>query len=62
MNNLKITKCEGEGQGTCKMCNDNGKWNRQWMCHLFKAEGYGGCYCLDCVKKIRNGCSKGGDS
>lgn len=49
---LKITKCEGEGQGSCKMCSDNGKWNRSWMCFLYHIEGYKGCYCSDCVKKI----------
>lgn len=52
MSNLKITQCKGEGQGSCKMCADNGKWNRNWMCFLFKIEGYEGCYCSECVKKI----------
>lgn len=49
---LKVTKCKGDGQGSCKMCTDNGKWNRNWMCFLYKIEGYEGCYCSDCVKKI----------
>jgi len=31
---------------------DNGKWNRSWMCFLYKIEGYEGCYCSECVKKI----------
>lgn len=52
--NMKITKCSGEGQGSCKRCADNGKWNRQWMCFLFKIEGLDGCYCSDCIKKISN--------
>ena len=51
MSNLKITRCQGEGQGSCKMCSDNGKWK----CFLFKIEGLEGCYCSDCVKKILNG-------
>ena len=55
MSNLKITRCQGEGQGSCKMCSDNGKWNRNWMSLLFKVEGFEGCYCSDCVKKILNG-------
>lgn len=52
MSNLKITQCKGEGQGSCKRCLDNGKWNRTWMCFLYKIEGYEGCYCSECVKKI----------
>lgn len=49
---MKIIKCKGEGQGSCKRCSDNGKWNRMWMCFLYKIEGYEGCYCRDCVKEI----------
>ena len=51
---MKITKCTGEGQGSCKSCSDNGKWNRTWMCFLYKIEGYEGCYCRDCVKEIQD--------
>lgn len=50
---MKITQCKGEGQGSCKRCVDNGKWNRSWMCFLYKIEGYDGCYCKDCVKEIQ---------
>lgn len=49
---MKITKCTGEGQGSCKRCSDKGKWNRMWCCFLYKIEGYEGCYCSDCVKEI----------
>ena len=42
MNNLKITQCKEDGQGSCKMCLDNGRWNRSWMCFLYKVEGYEG--------------------
>lgn len=52
MSSLKITQCKGEGQGSCKRCSDNGKWNRIWMRFLYKIEGYDGCYCSDCVKEI----------
>ena len=55
MKDMKITKCTGEGQGSCKRCSDNGKWNRSWMCFLYKIEGYEGCYCYDCVKEIEGG-------
>ena len=55
---MKITKCKGEGQGSCKRCSDKGKWNRTWMCFLYKIEGYEGCYCSDCVKEIQ--AEKGG--
>ena len=51
---MKITKGEGEGQGTCKRCADNGKWNRNWMCFLYKIEGYDGCYCSDCVRELQD--------
>lgn len=51
---LKITKCTGEGQGSCKRCTDNGKWNRMWMCFLNKIEGYEGCYCNDCTEEIKH--------
>ena len=50
---MKITKCTGEGQGSCKRCTDNGKWNRNWMCLLYKIEGYEGCYCADGVKELQ---------
>lgn len=32
MYDLKITKCKGEGQGSCKGCDNKGIWNRNWMC------------------------------
>ena len=50
---LNITPCEGEGQGSCKRCTDNGKWNRMWMCFLYRIEGYEGVYCSDCVAAIQ---------
>ncbi len=31
MNKLNVTQCKGEGQGSCKRCIDNGKWNQNWM-------------------------------
>ena len=55
MSGVKITKCKGEGQGSCKRCNDHGIWNRHWMTLLCKIEGYEGCYCPDCVKEILDG-------
>ncbi len=50
---MKITKCTGEGQGSCKRCSDKGKRNRTWCCFLYKIEGLEGCYCSDCVKEIQ---------
>lgn len=47
-----VTKCKGEGQGSCKRCTDNGKWNWSWMCFLYEIEGHEGCYCCECVKEI----------
>lgn len=51
---MKVTNCTGEGQGSCKRCSDNGKWNRTWMCFLYKIEGYEGCYCETCVNEIQS--------
>lgn len=49
---VEITQCQGEGQGTCKRCDDKGIWNRKWMCFLYRIEGLEGCYCRECVKEI----------
>lgn len=50
---MRVTKCVGEGQGSCKRCSDKGKWNRTWMCFLYKIEGQDGCYCRDCVDEMQ---------
>lgn len=52
LNMIKITKCKGEGQSSCKRCNDKGVWNRHWACFLYKIEGQEGCYCEKCIKEI----------
>ena len=52
---MKITRCQGEGHGSCRRCSDKGIRNIAWMCFLYKIEGYEGCYCRDCVKEIQNG-------
>ena len=49
---LKITRCKGDGQGSCKGYNDKGIWNSHWMCFLYKIEGIEGCCCRKCVKEI----------
>jgi len=48
----KVIPCTGEGQGSCKRCEDKGIWNRTWMCFLYRIEGLEGCYCEKCVKEI----------
>ena len=58
---MKVTKCKGEGQGSCKRCTDNGKWNVHWMCFLYEIEGHEGCYCRDCVKENQRAESEGAD-
>jgi len=50
----RVTVCEGEGLGSCKRCEDKGKWNRQWMCFLYRIKGMEGIYCKNCVKEILN--------
>lgn len=47
-----ITRCTGEGQGSCRRCERTKGWNRQWMSFLYKIDGEDGCYCADCVKVI----------
>ena len=47
-----MQKCNGEGQGSCKRCNEKGIWNRNWMCFLYKVEGHDGIYCYECAKEI----------
>lgn len=55
---MNVINCDGNGQGSCKRCLDQGKWNRMWICFLShiegkeNIEGYDGCYCNDCVKEI----------
>ena len=49
---IKVTRCEGEGQGSCKRCIDKGTWNQMWMSSLYKIEGLEGCYCAKCVDEI----------
>ena len=49
---MKITQCEGNGQGECKRCADKGIWTRHWMTFLYHIEGMKGCYCLECVHAI----------
>ena len=51
MSHLKIKRCKGEGQGSCKMCTDNGKWNRNWMCFLYEIEGHEGMLLFGMRKK-----------
>lgn len=55
----KITRCKGDGQGSCKRCDDKGIWNRTWMCFLYRIEGHEGLYCDKCVKEIMNQETKG---
>lgn len=50
---MKVTRCNGEGQGSCRRCETNGKWNRSWMSLLFHIEGMEGCYCSECVEAIK---------
>lgn len=56
---MKVIRCKGEGQGSCKRCSDKGKYSRMWMCFLYRIEGYEACYCRDCVNEIQE--AKGGE-
>lgn len=46
---MKITKCEGNGQGVCKRCG-----NIAWMTLLYKIENVQGIYCSNCVRKMKS--------
>lgn len=50
----KVTRCSGEGQGSCTRCIKQGIWNRTWMCFLNKIEGLEGTYCDKCTRIILN--------
>lgn len=54
MNELKVIQCKGNGQGSCKRCDDRGKWNRVWTSMLYEIYGLDGCYCSNCVKEIKH--------
>ena len=51
----KVTRAQGHGQGSCFRCEEKGKWNRIWMCFLYRIENIEGLYCWDCVKEILKG-------
>lgn len=51
----KIHRCQGEGLGSCKRCEDSGYWNRHWMCFLYEIDGIDGIYCRKCVEAIVKG-------
>lgn len=61
---IKITKCTGEGLGTCKRCYETKGYNRIWMTMLWKIEGDGlnGYYCSSCKNKIFDECQKRGET
>lgn len=50
---LKVTRYEGEGQGTCARCLAKSGWNRYWMTMLYKVDGLPGLYCSQCVEQLR---------
>lgn len=52
MNQIKVTRCKGEGYGECRRCKQTKGWGLNWMCFLYEIEGREGCYCFDCVKEI----------
>lgn len=47
-----MKKCQGEGHGSCKRCNELGIWNMAWMCFLYEVEGHDGCYCEKHAKEL----------
>lgn len=58
MEGIKIVQCEGEGQGSCDTCNEQGIWNRKWMCMLYNIAEDGKiidkkCYCREHAKEAK---------
>lgn len=45
---MKITKCDGNGQGVCNRCG-----GIVWMTLLYKIENVQGIYCSNCVRKMK---------
>lgn len=50
---MKVVRCQGEGQGSCRRCTEKGIWNISWMVFLYKIEGMEGVFCSNCVKEIQ---------
>lgn len=50
---MKVVRCQGEGQGSCRRCTENGIWNSAWMTFLYKIEGIESVFCSKCVKEIQ---------
>lgn len=46
---MKITVCEGNGQGICSRCG-----RVAWMPLLCKIENVPGHYCSNCVRKMKS--------
>ena len=49
---MKYIQAEGNGQGQCTRCKEEGRWSQSWMCFLYKVEGKKGCYCFDCITQM----------
>ncbi len=62
MNELKITRCTGEGQGECARCKRLKGWNRVWMSMLYRIDGFDGVYCSLCVQEIKREFEQEGDN
>ena len=43
---MKVIRCKGEGQGSCRKCTESGIWNRTWMDFLYKINGMDGFFVL----------------
>lgn len=52
MNKINYIKLEGNGQCSCKRCEEKRGWNRHWTNMCFKIEGFDGVYCSECLKEI----------
>lgn len=54
INGKPAYQCLGNGQGSCKRCTGNGKWNLTWTVMLFKLtpDDDAPCYCSDCIREV----------
>ena len=62
MNELKITRCTGEGQCECARCKRLKGWIRVWMSMLYRIDGFDGVYCSLCVQEIKREFEQEGDN
>ena len=50
---MNYVRLEGNGQCSCKRCEEKRGWNRHWTCMCYKIEGLEGVYCGECLTELK---------